>query len=386
VKADDEISRGIFDLLLREPFFGHLLGSIVRVVSSTETKTAGVGIRDSRVHLLVNPTFFVDTLRTKPERVAVLKHEVLHLAFKHVTRRPKDKDPSIWNLAADLVVNQHVGKPWKLPADAVTLASFKDLALPPDQTVDWYYDKLVAAGVAPRADWHSDHSAFGEEGDSPLADLLADRLLTQTADRVGASVWSTLPGPLRALVQAALVRREPEVDWRRALRLFSSSSRRTRIVSTKHRASRRYGTFPGIRVERRHRIAVAIDTSGSVTDEHLGAFFSEIHSIWRQGAEVHVIECDAAVQRVYPYRGALPRGVAGRGGTAFDPVFEFLRDERRTRWDACVYLTDGVAREPSIPPPCRLLWVVTPHGSVDALRFGRAVKLSYLPNVNPNRR
>lgn len=64
----------------------------------------------------------------------------------------------------------------------------------------------------------------------------------------------------------------------------------------------------------------------------------------RQGAEVRVIECDAAVQHVFDYRGRLPDKVGGRGGTSFDPAFKYLNDNRRAGvWDGCVYLTDGVA-------------------------------------------
>ena len=54
------------------------------------------------------------------------------------------------------------------------------------------------------------------------------------------------------------------------------------------------------------KLAVAIDTSGSISIEHLNMFFSEIHGIWRQGAEVVVIESDSKVQRYYPYKGKLP--------------------------------------------------------------------------------
>jgi predicted metal-dependent peptidase len=120
---------------------------------------------------------------------------------------------------------------------------------------------------------------------------------------------------------------------------------------------------------------VAIDTSGSIADDDLSGFFAEVHGLWRQGAEVTVIECDAAVQRAWTYRGKLPTGVAGRGGTSFDPVFEWLRRQRA--FDGCIYLTDAVAPAPVVRPPCRLLWVVTPGGRPGPhLRFGRTIVLS----------
>jgi len=170
--------------------------------------------------------------------------------------------------------------------------------------------------------------------------------------------------------------RKPKVDWRRVLRIFATNSRRTYIFSTMHRVSKRYGTRPGIKVKQFQKIAVAVDTSGSVSEEDLGIFFSEIDAMYRQGAEIVVIECDAEVQRTYNYKGQLPTEVSGRGGTVFDPVFAFLRSNRLTHYDGCIYLTDGYAAEPSIRPPCPLLWVITAAGdSGDHLRFGRIIKL-----------
>jgi len=68
--------------------------------------------------------------------------------------------------------------------------------------------------------------------------------------------------------------------------------------------------------------------------------------------------------------------VSGRGGTMFDPAFEYLQKERkRQTFDGCIYLTDGYATTPQIKPPCRLLWVLTPDGTDENLAFGANVKL-----------
>ena len=60
----------------------------------------------------------------------------------------------------------------------------------------------------------------------------------------------------------------------------------------------------------------------------------------------------------------------------FNPVFEWLKSNRMVRYDGCIYLTDGYAEAPTIKPPCKLLWVVTPDGRVgEHLRFGRTIQL-----------
>lgn len=433
MNATDELSGCIIDLILKEPFYGHLLTGVVRCLTDS-TPTAAVALTGSGIQLRVNPKFFLKTLTKRKERVAVIKHECLHLLFKHLFRFSdgRRRDMRLYNIAADLVVNQFIGRKWTLPEGHLHLGLFPDLELEPDQTAEHYYDRLESlrqemedkgwdgepkggdgqggeggdfsdtsapesAGALSRlvgASWHSDHSCWGEGGDATEGIERAiendlDGQIIRAKDRSGPRVWGSLPGRIQSLVQAILDKRKPKVDWRRAMRLFANSSRRTRIVGTQKRESRRFASqsmlpqlegdgriVPGIKVKQFSRIAVALDTSGSVSDKELSLFFGEIHGIWRTGAEVVVIEADAAVQRTYTYNGKLPETVAGRGGTVFDPVFAFLRENRQTRYDACIYLTDGGAAEPTIKPPCKLLWVVTSDGWVgDHLAFGRTIQL-----------
>ena len=143
--------------------------------------------------------------------------------------------------------------------------------------------------------------------------------------------------------------------------------------------SKRFNTFPGIRIQREQRVAVVIDTSGSINAAALELFFGEIHGIWRTGAEVVVIEADAAVQQSYPYKGKPPKGVKGGGGTSFDPALQWLTEPRNGRFDACIYLTDGYAPEPKVRARCPLLWVITPGGRTgEHLKSGRVVCLPEL--------
>ena len=54
----DEVSRCIIQMLLKEPFFAHLLSGIVRNISK-EIPTAAVGLRGTNINLFVNENFFL---------------------------------------------------------------------------------------------------------------------------------------------------------------------------------------------------------------------------------------------------------------------------------------------------------------------------------------
>jgi predicted metal-dependent peptidase len=96
---------------------------------------------------------------------------------------------------------------------------------------------------------------------------------------------------------------------------------------------------------------------------------------------VEVVSCDAAVHGSFVYAGRAPAKLGGGGGTAFEPVFTWMREQRGRRFDAVIYLTDGYGPAPDTRPPCKLLWVVTDAaGMGEHLRFGRQILLDDGPS------
>ena len=376
-------------MLLKEPFYAHFLSGVIREVTD-KVPTAAVGFKSGKIALYVNENFFLKELRSMTERVAVIKHETLHIIFKHLFRmKTKTYDNQLFNIAADIVVNQLIA-PWKLPDSAVTLETFPELKLPKDKSVEWYYENLKKkASKDPEykkrlieiseQGTHSDHKMWGENENFSMevVETEVDRMIIQAKDRTPRKDHGTIPLGIKSLIQSIIEKRNPQIDWKRALKLFSSTSRRTRVYHTMKRFSKRFGTRPGIKIKRFQKLAVAIDTSGSINIDDFNTFFSEIHSMWKFGAEVDVLECDADVQKKYSYRGRTPEFVHGGGGTSFDPVFEHIRSNRFERYDGCIYLTDGYAPEPKIKPPCKVFWCITKDGKVGPhLKFGRVVKMT----------
>ena len=375
LNVEDELSRCIIQLLLKEPFYAHFLSGIVRNITD-EIPTAAVGVKNGRMNLFINEDFFLNELKTSSSRVAVIKHEALHILLKHCFRlKYNNYNPQLFNIAADIVVNQFIGD-WDLPNNAVTLSSFPGLGLEVNKSVEWYYEKLEKSNNNNLSEiiTHSDHSKWGEQVDSSIETELESMIL-QAKERISAKDFGNIPEDIKRMVSEVIEKRNPKINWKRALQLFSTSSRKTRIYHSMKRISKRYGTRPGIKIKRYQKLAVAIDTSGSIQEEQLELFFAEIHNIWKQGAEIEIIECDAEVKRTYPYTGKKPAFLEGGGGTSFDPVFNYIKSNRFKRFDGCVYLTDGYANEPTIVPPCKVFWLITPDGTTDNIKFGRCVKL-----------
>ena len=66
---DDELSRWIVQLLIKEPFYAHFLGQVTRIISEDITDTAAVGIRNNAICLFINPKFFLEKLKTWTEEI-----------------------------------------------------------------------------------------------------------------------------------------------------------------------------------------------------------------------------------------------------------------------------------------------------------------------------
>ena len=379
----EEVAQTGIALLLREPFYAHLLGGINKEVvgKGHPVDSLAVGLAGSRLTLFVNADFWDGELENPQFRVGVLKHEMLHLVFRHISIDQQFYDPMLLNLAFDLVVNQYVDRAM-LPPDSIFLDSFPDLRLEKGQTWYYYYRKLdklkkEAAGSSSgtpseemlekiRSDSHGmeRHQPWREiksnsELERKAVDLHQESLLRTAHQRTSSSAWGSMPGDVKEQLKDLLIPNSGSLNWRVVLRIFASSAASTKLQNTIRRLSKRYGTSPGIRIKRRKRLLVALDTSGSIGKEEFEQFFREIHQLWRSGASITLIESDTKVYREYPYKGRVPELVYGRGGTDFTDALHF---SNRFRPDALIFFTDGFADTPKVRLIAPVLWVISIKG------------------------
>ena len=170
--------------------------------------------------------------------------------------------------------------------------------------------------------------------------------------------------PAHFMSQVELINKPPVLSWQAILKKYvgtiSANKRKTRMRLNRRQPKR--FNLPGRVDDKVLKIAVAIDTSGSVDDHMIAQIFNEIFAILaKRKHEITVIECDAQVQRVYRVKnaGEIQKKVAGRGGTMFTPAIEYINNDKYFRDALLIYFTDGFG-ERDIPKPktYRNLWVV----------------------------
>lgn len=169
-----------------------------------------------------------------------------------------------------------------------------------------------------------------------------------------------LGGAMARMVDAWL---EPRLPWRTLLAHYFFDQARNDYNYM--RPSRREGDMilPSLKSSQCD-LVVAIDTSGSIGEEELSEFLSEINAI--KGAlpvRITLLACDAKLAEDGPWvfepweEFRLPRTFEGGGGTDFAPVFEWVEHEN-LRPDALVYFTDADAEFPKEPPSYPVIWLV----------------------------
>tara|TARA_R110002020_G_scaffold335596_1_gene550773 strand:+ start:11016 stop:12185 length:1170 start_codon:yes stop_codon:yes gene_type:complete len=382
----DALARTSKSLILVEPFYGLFLIGLNKKFR-TDIPTAGVSKHGIGVQLAVNPEFFQGL--SEDHREGLLKHELLHISFGHLVTRDLYSDHKLFNIAADLEINQYICSN-KLPEGGLTLNSFPELNLPRRAGTDKYYELLEEAcksGTSPslesvldemNGESPYDHKTWDEfddlsEADKKLIQKQIEHQLKETADQTEKR-RGTIPGELAELIESLRHIEPPKFDWRGYLRRFVGNSSIVYTKKMRRKYNKRYSENPGLKIKFKNHILVGVDTSGSVSTAELKEFWNELCHMHKTGHKITVAQCDSQFQGVKEFNPRHDWEVKGRGGTDFQPVVDHFNENKRN-YTALIYCTDGEAPSPEDCPKNTLWCLSSCSGDNDELP-GLVIKLN----------
>lgn len=374
-------------LINRYPFFGVTALSLIFVETDAISTLAVDGF-----HMFYNPNF---VLKLRPgERDFGIAHEVLHCALKHCgVERMGPRNPKMWNWAVDFVTNAYLVK-GKVGEMITTVKILHDTMFDGWSAEDVYdyleknpkerpngglLDEHILVGIGGGGDSSGEGVKFDgktlsipKEIYDKLAKDFADVIAQARAAQYEAEIrqktaGGTLPDGMWAEIDELM---QPKVNWRDVLRHYTAQViKRGYSYAKPNKALFSAGwTIPGYRQwQREVDLVVAIDTSGSVTDEQRRVFFSELHGIitafhsfrvhmWCFGGVVHeasVVEITRDnEEEFFTYKPVIG------GGTVFEANWEYMI-ERGIKPKLLIVFTDGYPNgDWGIPDYCPTMFVI----------------------------
>ena len=378
------------ELMLKEPYYGFFL-IMLNKVWRKDLPTAGVSKQNINYQLAINEEFW--TGLSDMHKMGLLKHELLHIAFGHLTSFSSFSNKKLANVAMDMEINQYIEDSW-LPEGGIRIEDYEDLKLDKKAGCRYYYDQLlrlqdekdkngttgndamdklldnVASGDIP------DHSTWEEfddmtDAEKKLIEKQVQKIL-QDAKEQTVKKRGNVPGEIEGLIVVEEFT-APKFDWKGYLRRFTGVSTKVFTKKIRRKENRRYEDNPGLKIKMRQHMLLAIDTSGSVSDTELAEFMNEIHHIYKVGVDITVVQCDTSIKSIEPYKGKNEISVLGRGGTEFDPVLDYYNANLK-KYTSLVYFTDGECYT-SVKPKGKVLWVLSERSGMNEDLPGQVIKL-----------
>jgi predicted metal-dependent peptidase len=361
-QARDRLVTARIALLLRHSFFGNLA---TRMVLTNADDWCGTAATDGR-KFYYNSRFI---MMLKPKEVEFLVgHEVLHVVYDHLDRT-ENRDPTIFNIANDYVVNadlkrHNVGQfITTVPAlydqkydgkfseeiydDLIKNAEKIDINSLLDKMID---DHLDGEGDG-EGEGEGNDDGDGKKGKRPTMspeerEQLKQEMKQAIINAASSADAGTIPAGVERLIKNVT---NPVMPWRDLLQTNLTSAIKTDFswIRPSRRGWHMDAVMPGMTPGEEIDVDVYIDLSGSISHAQGTSFLSEVAGMMSafDGYRINVACFDTQVYNPQTFTSENLDTVdsykmMGGGGTDFTCIFTHLKEQGRVPTRLIVF-TDG---------------------------------------------
>ena len=377
----------------KDNFYGYFLFQMGREIRFDISSPTAVNFKGAKYVIYFNPIIFLQLNIKQME--STIKHEIHHILSLHLIRAKELKgkfSTLAINLAMDIVVNQYLNN---LPPYAITLKGINlkyELNLEPYNTFEYYAENiqnmlnvLEESDEGELDDSWEDNSGYNPEKTHDIWDEyeeLDEKMLKEFTEKfVSNAEKGKLPIYLEGMI-SALKNSKGELPWNLYLKKLMGTveSNKKKTITRRNRRQPNRLDLRGELRNHKAEIAVAIDISGSISDEEFKQAVKEVLAIVKNyNHEITIIECDNEVKRAYKVKSIrdIKERCSAGGGTKFTPAIEYANNKNI---NLLIYFTDGKGEEKLgvIPRGYRTLWVISGRGDTISLKepYGAVKKLS----------
>lgn len=355
--------------------------------------------------MLISPTFF--TKLNAEERVFLIAHECWHPALDHLTRRG-ERDPQMWNAACDYFINDLlISNGYIMPKGGLHDTQYKDM------TADQIYEKLKqkqdknpgaktpqcvigqdikeptkesegmskpdsgndgnsGKGNSPANDENGNGMSPAESLEAHMARVLQKALMTH--DMYGGTSAGNIPGSIRTKIKDLF---EPKLPWYSILRNYMDAF--IKDDYSYRRPNKRFYPdvyLPTLCGEGIEEIAWAFDISGSVTDDQIKRFNSEVAHVQEalNPRKTTIVSFDTRIHDEFEFNEDEELGgleFTGRGGTCLKCVFKYFR-KRNPK--VLIVFSDLECSSITEKPPYPVVWICIGNPTAK-VNFGKLIHI-----------
>lgn len=363
-------------------FYGYLIAQCSIKIDTHMNSPAGVSYDLDHYNLYINPLYF--DKYTLVERLCILKHEMLHILYKHVQRK-KDRNHKTWNYATDCALNQdcdinHLPKGAILPE---LLSEKYGIDFPKRESAEVYYDILI--NIEPDdLPLMNSHDFWDKPGEEYIKKDVTSRMIKKAQEETIKKIGDS---PVKCSDWLKLHQNVSQISWKKVIRNIVSNKKanKRRTIMKLNRRFPDREDLKGYVKDRTFELLVIVDVSASMSNKCISSTLSEVHNICKlTKSDVNLIQIDTIAyepEKLSKNTKTITR--KGNGGTYLTPALNKAK-ECRLDYQAIIILTDGGVLTKDIESfrktNKKIIWLVSKDGKIHKnMNFGKmqAFKLNY---------
>lgn len=368
-----KLTKAKSQLTSKHPYFGMLASRLKHEENSAIDYFASNGKR-----FIYNPTY-IESL-SMDELFFILTNCVMHHILAH-NQRKLNRKGVLWQLATDYAINNMLAKnKLKIPKGANYNKEYKNMYS--EEIYEILKVEFAEQSGTSSYDDAQNLSNFIKEkgGDSSIfksfekMDEKEEAEWDYAASLAKEVTLKNSSTPL-GLERFAKKIKANDIDWK--FELYNAINRHMRnnyaFMPPNKKHIYRGVALPSLTSDTLSLI-VAIDTSGSIREDILGAFIGEFKSIMQNfpAVSIELLIADAKVHSHHTFMGGeeMDFPLKGGGGTDYRPTFEYI-DANIPMSSMLLYFTDGEGIFPRIPPAYEVIWALSQNKN--KIPFGRSL-------------
>ena len=359
-------------------FFSTVFFNLTREWS---TEVPQLGIDGTTIKF--NPEYFLSLDRDV--RVSTMVHQAMHIAYMH-PMRVGGRDIKKYCAAADYVINlQLKDRGFKIPNNWLCDEKFRGKSveevynlMEDDDTPPNYQPDFTPEGAPSPSGGDSDggdnpgnHAA--REKAQQQEDKINEILMNATAQsQMAGEKAGSVPGDIDIHMEKFL---NPKLPWDQILRKYLKAIDKTDYSFKK--PNRRYAPehiLPGLQGEAMIDLVMAIDVSGSTSDQDVQNCMNEVNGIFKKlkPKKIRLLPFDTVIRDEITVRNVneLSRVTfTGRGGTLIEPVLNWTNEKKP---EVMIIFSDGGFSFSNVRTDIPVIWLIYDDKSFTA-PFGKVI-------------